>query len=198
MTAKPARFFPDPASWRAWLEKNHERMDELWVGFYKKGTGRASITWPESVDGALCFGWIDGVRQSIDEESYRIRFTPRRTKSVWSDVNVRRFAELSEAGLVAPAGLQAFEARTEARTGIYAYEQRRTAKLTAEEEKAFRANRKGWAYFASAPPYYRRLCLHWVVSAKRADTRKRRLETLIADSAAGRRIGPLRRPGSDS
>lgn len=181
-------FFTTPAAFRRWLEKNHHRATELLVGFYKKGSGKRSITWPESVDQALCFGWIDGVRRRIDDASYSIRFTPRRRGSIWSAVNIRRATELSKQGLMSPAGLRAFEARDEKKSAIYAYENAPRT-LPPDAEKAFRANQRGWEYFNAQPPWYRRVVTYWVVSAKKEETRARRLATLIADSAAGRRVG---------
>jgi len=181
-------FFPTPAAFRRWLEKNHEKATELLVGFYKRDSGKPSITWPESVDQALCFGWIDGVRRRIDDVSYSIRFTPRRRGSIWSAINIRRATALTEEGLMSPAGLRAFEARDEKKSAIYSYENRPRT-LPPEAEKAFRANKKAWEYFNAQPPWYRRVATHWVVSAKKEETRARRLATLIADSAAGRRIG---------
>ncbi len=189
------KFFPTPAAWRRWLEKNHETKRELWVGFHKKHSGRPSITWPESVDEALCFGWIDGVRKTLDADSYVIRFTPRRTASVWSLVNIRRVKELTSDKRMHAAGLRAFEARDPKKSGIYLFEQRKNPKLTSDEQKTFRANAKAWRFFQSQPPGYRRLGLWFVASAKRAETRGRRLERLISDSEAGRRIGMLERPG---
>jgi uncharacterized protein YdeI (YjbR/CyaY-like superfamily) len=189
------RFFAIPDHFRAWLEKHHTGAAELWVGFYKRDTGKASITWPQSVDEALCFGWIDGVRKSLGDESYVIRFTPRRPTGKWSTVNTRRIAELIAQGRVAPAGLAAFARRDAAKSGVYAYEQRYTAKLEPEQERRFRANRKAWSYFESEAPWYRRTVTHWVVSAKREETRERRLATLIDCSARGRRIDGLERPG---
>jgi uncharacterized protein YdeI (YjbR/CyaY-like superfamily) len=186
-------FFATPADFRAWLEEHHEREKELLVGFYKKGSGMPSITWPESVDEALCFGWIDGVRRSRDEESYTIRFTPRQARSTWSAVNIRRVAELTALGRMRPAGLRAFEARTADNSEIYAYEQRDNAALAPEEEARFRANPAAWEYFQSRPAGYRRTATWWVVSAKREETRRKRLATLIADSAQGRTIAPLTR-----
>lgn len=193
-----ATFFATPAAWRRWLEKNHATATEISVGFYKKASGRASISWPESVDAALCFGWIDGVRRTIDDESYRIRFTPRRTRSIWSAVNVRRVAALTEAGLMSPAGLRAFEARTDARTGVYAFEQRNTATFPAESLKRLRANAKAWKFFRSQPPWYQRTVTWWVISAKQEATRERRLATLIVDSAAGRTVKHLTRVAKKS
>jgi uncharacterized protein YdeI (YjbR/CyaY-like superfamily) len=189
-------FFKTPARFRAWLETHHETKKELLVGFYKKGTGKQSITWPESVDEALCFGWIDGVRRSLGDEAYSIRFTPRRPRSIWSAVNVARVTELAAAGRMTPAGTRAFEARTPERTGVYAFERKAAAELTAEEDAKLRAYRKAAAFFDAQPPWYRRTAIHWVVSAKRPETRQRRLDQLIGDSAAGRTIPPLTRPGS--
>lgn len=186
------RFFATPAEFRAWLEQHHETDDELWVGLYKKASGRPSLTWPESVDEALCFGWIDGIRKSIDEVSYRIRFTPRRRGSVWSTVNVRRARELIDAGRMHPAGLEAFEKRREDRERQYSFEQGEVT-FGEELEAEFRANPEAWAFFESQPPSYRKTATWWVISAKREDTRRRRLASLIADSEAGERIGPLRR-----
>jgi len=193
-TVKP-RFFATPANFRAWLQANHETETELVVGFHKKGSGKPSITWPESVDEALCFGWIDGVRRSLGERDYSIRFTPRRTRSIWSAVNVARVAELTKLGRMRPAGIRAFAARTPERTGVYAFERKEAAKLTKAQEKTLRANRKAAAFFDAQPPGYRKTAIHWVISAKHEATRDRRLQLLIADSAAGLRIGPLRRPG---
>src|SRR5262245_15218086 len=172
-------FFPTPDEFRKWFETNHSAVTELWVGFYKKGSGRPSITWPESVDEALCVGWIDGVRKSIDSESYKIRFTPRRASSIWSAVNMRRMAELLAAGRVLPAGLKAFETRSEAKTGIYSYEQRKSAQFDAAAEKLFRSHKRAWKYFQAQAPWYRQTTTWWVVSAKRAETREKRLAFLI-------------------
>jgi uncharacterized protein YdeI (YjbR/CyaY-like superfamily) len=187
-------FFETPAQFRAWLEEHHADEAELLVGFHKKGSGRPSMTWPESVDQALCFGWIDGVRRGIDEHSYTIRFTPRKARSTWSVVNVKRAQELVEDGLMRPAGLAALRRRSEDRSGIYAYEQREEAKLDPAAEKEFRANRKAWAFFSDQAPSYRRTATHWVIRAKKEETRRRRLKTLIEDSAAGRTLRHLTRP----
>lgn len=187
-------FFPSPSAFRAWLQKNHASRDKLLVGFYKKSSGKPSITWQESVDEALCFGWIDGIRRSVDDERYTIRFTPRKARSTWSAVNIKRAKELVELGLMRPAGLKAFEARTDDRSAIYAYEQRHSAKLDEEFERRFRANKRAWEFFNSKPPSYRKTAIWWVMSAKREETRTRRLAALIQDSAHGRTIGPLTRP----
>lgn len=192
MTSKP-RFFATPAEWRAWLEQHHDKEIELSVGFYKRDSGRPSITWPEAVDGALCFGWIDGVRHSIDEISYKIRFTPRKPRSIWSAVNIRRVTELSSLGLMHANGLAAFEKRTGERSGIYAYEQRMGASLPPAFEKKFRANKAAWQFFQAQPPWYRRTSAWWVISAKREETRRRRLATLMEESSQQRTIRPLTR-----
>jgi uncharacterized protein YdeI (YjbR/CyaY-like superfamily) len=181
-------FFESPAAFRKWLEKNHDKAAELLVGFYKKDSGRPSITWPESVDQALCFGWIDGVRRRIDDVSYSIRFTPRKHTSNWSAINIGRVAELTKLGLMRPAGLRAFEQRREEKSGIYAYENA-PRELAPDDEKQFRADKKAWAYFCDEAPSYRRVVIYWVMSAKREETRARRLATLIDDSAHGRRVG---------
>jgi len=187
-------FFPTPADFRAWLDSNHGAAAELLVGFHKKGSGKPSITLPESVDEALCFGWIDGVRRSLGETAYTIRFTPRRPTSVWSAVNVARVAELTRLGRMREAGLRAFSLRTPERTGIYAFERREKARLSKAQQRRLRANRAAAAFFDSQPPGYRATATHWIVSAKQPATQERRLSQLIADSAAGLRIGPLRRP----
>jgi uncharacterized protein YdeI (YjbR/CyaY-like superfamily) len=185
------KFFATPEDFRKWLEKNHDKETELSVGFYKKGSGKPSITWPESVDQALCFGWIDGVRHRIDDEAYKIRFTPRKPRSIWSAVNIKRIEELIEAGLVHQTGLDAYERRDDARSKIYAYE-REHVKLSKEHEAKFKKNRKAWEFFESQPPSYKKPALWWVASAKQEATRERRLETLIKDSENGERIAQLR------
>lgn len=185
------RFFKTPQAFRAWLSENHDRRDELWVGFYKKGSGKASITWPESVDAALCFGWIDGVRKSLDAERYMIRFTPRREKSIWSAANIESAERLIECGEMQPSGLAAFERRREDRSRVYSFEQGEVA-FSGEQEERLRTNEKAWVYWQAQPPSYRRTVTWWVVSAKRQATRDRRLDALIADSAAGRWVKPMR------
>ena len=189
--AKPV-FFASPEAFRRWLEEHHQRARQLQVGFHKVHTGRPGLTWPQSVDAALAFGWIDGVRRSLGPEAYAIRFTPRKATSIWSNVNTRRVAELTKLGLMAPAGLAAFKLRDPKRSGIYAFEAKggaRSITLDARAEKAFRARRQAWAFFESQPPGYRRIAVKWVMSAKREETRERRLARLIADSAAGQRLG---------
>jgi uncharacterized protein YdeI (YjbR/CyaY-like superfamily) len=190
------RFFAGPAEFRAWLEAHHASAVELWVGFHRKGTGRPSLTWPESVAEALCFGWIDGVRKSLDAESYVIRFTPRKPQSVWSAVNLAKMEELVAASRVAPAGLAAWERRTAKRSAIYSYEQRHEAVFDPALERRFRAATRAWAFFAAQPPGYRQLATWWVASAKREETRARRLAQLIECSAAGERLPGLARPAT--
>lgn len=185
-------FFATPAAFRRWLEKNHDTARELWVGFYKKDSGKPSITWPQSVDQALCFGWIDGVRKSVTPDSYMIRFTPRRPGSIWSTVNSKRAKELDKIGQMHEAGRQALAVRDAKKTKQYSYE-RETAALDPALEKRFRANRKAWAFFQKQPPGYRKIASFYVMSAKQEVTRLRRLDRLISDSEAGQRIGLLRR-----
>jgi len=186
------KFFATPAAWREWLEKHHDKRQELLVGFYRKNSGHPSITWPESVDVALCFGWIDGVRRRIDSASYSIRFTPRKPRSIWSAVNINRVEELTRQALMNPAGLKAFEAREEKRSAIYAFEQK-SIEFEAAQEKQFRANPAAWRFFQSQPPWYRRTATWWVISAKREETKKQRLSTLIGDSGQCRTIRRLTR-----
>ena len=183
-------FFPTQSHLHKWFEKNHNKVDELWIGYYKKGTGKPSITWQESVDEALCFGWIDGIRKSIDEESYKIRFTPRRKGSIWSAVNTRRIKELIKLGSVKPSGLKIFNNRDEKKTNRYSFEQKE-AKFPAEFEKKLKANKKAWKYFQKLPPYAKRLSTWWVTSAKREETKINRLDILIKCSEEERKIPRL-------
>lgn len=192
MASRP-RFFATAGDWRAWLEKYHSTTEELWVGFYKRDSGRPSITWPESVDEALCFGWIDGVRKSIDAISYMIRFTPRKPRSIWSAINTRRVGTLKQSGLMYPAGLAAFEKRDRDRSAIYSYEQRKRAKLPPDFEKQFRKQSEAWKFFQSQPPWYQRTSTYWVISAKKQDTRLKRLATLMDCSKRRRSIPSLNR-----
>lgn len=182
------RFFARPEDFRRWLAAHHTKESALRVGFHKLGSGKPSITWPESVDEALCFGWIDGVRKRLDEQSYTIRFTPRKPTSNWSAVNIRRMAELIAEGRVEPAGLAAFERRSEKKSAIYAYEQRDAAAFDADFERRFRAQKTAWKFFQAQPPGYRQLATYWVITAKRPETREKRLEKLIEVSEAGKRI----------
>jgi uncharacterized protein YdeI (YjbR/CyaY-like superfamily) len=184
--------FDSPAAFRAWLEANHQERDQLWVGFWKKHTGRSSLTWPESVDEALCYGWIDGIRKRLDDEAYTIRFTPRRTGSTWSLRNMERFDALREAGRIAPAGAAAHARRKEDKTGIYSFEQDSPPELPEAALGKLRSDAKAWADWQSRPAGYRRQVAHWITSAKRPSTRARRLAALIEDSAAGRKVKPLR------
>jgi uncharacterized protein YdeI (YjbR/CyaY-like superfamily) len=188
-------FFATPEQFGAWLEEHHETASELWVGLYKKSSGKPSITWAESVEQALRFGWIDGVRRSLDDESYANRFTPRRPTSNWSRINVAKVEELKKRGLMAPAGLRAYEARKPERTGGYSSERHEAAVLPPEFEGRLRANAKATEWFESRPPGYRKTAIHWVISAKKEETRMRRLQQLIDCSAAGRTVPPLTRPG---
>ena len=187
--AEPA-FFATEADFRRWLAANHDKASELLVGFWKKGSGKPSVDWPQSRDQALCFGWIDGVRKSLDDEAYTIRFTPRRKKSIWSKVNLERFEALKAAGQMTPAGERALAECTGPR-GVYAYE-RPLAAFSAEDEQSFRANGAAWADWEKRPPSYRKVVLNWVTSAKKAETRAKRLAILIECSAAGEKI-----PGYD-
>jgi uncharacterized protein YdeI (YjbR/CyaY-like superfamily) len=185
--AKPT-FFATPARFRAWLSKHHATAPEVLVGFYKRDSGRPSITWPESVDQALCFGWIDGIRRRIDEMSYTIRFTPRRAGSNWSSINIKRVAQLETLGQMHEAGLAAFAKRSEEKSRIYSYEQRFHSKLEPQQERKLRANKKAWTFFQAQPPWYQRAVTHYIVSAAREETRAKRLQRIIDESARGRRI----------
>jgi len=181
------KFFKSPVDFRKWLEKHHATAEELWVGYYKKASGLPTMTWPQSVDQALCFGWIDGIRRSVDDICYTNRFTPRRKGSTWSAINIKRVSELSEMGLMMPAGLEAFERRKENKSGIYSYEQRR-ADLEPPYEKKLKRNREAWKFFYSQPAWYRKQASWWLLSAKKEETRLRRIEKLIEESANGRRV----------
>lgn len=185
--AKP-RFFATPSEFRAWLERNHESASELLVGFRKRATGKPSITWPESVDQALCFGWIDGIRRRVDDESYTIRFTPRRRGSIWSAINIALAKELSAAGLMHEKGLEAFERRSEKKSAIYSYERREQVTLEPAHQKRLEAHKTAWTFFSAQAPYYQRLAISWIVSAKTEETKLKRLARLIETSAQERRI----------
>jgi len=184
-------FFESPEGFREWLSEHHATESEVFVGFHRRSSGTPSMTWAQAVDEALCFGWIDGIRRGIDASRYCNRFTPRRRGSTWSKVNVENVHRLTEQGRMQAAGVRAFEARNEARTGIYGYETDE-ASFDEASERLFRSNEAAWTWFQSTAPYYRRTATHWVMSAKRPETRERRLATLIADSERGERVGPLR------
>jgi uncharacterized protein YdeI (YjbR/CyaY-like superfamily) len=181
-------FFEKPEDFYKWLEKNHKTEKELIVGFYKTGSGKPSITWPESVDQALCFGWIDGVRRSLGEESYTIRFTPRKPNSIWSVVNIKKMEQLMAKGLLKPEGLAAFEKRTEAKSRIYSHEQEEAGRLSPEFEKAFKANKSAWDFFTTQAPSYQKVMIHHVMTAKQEKTRQARFEKLLQASAEGKRV----------
>jgi uncharacterized protein YdeI (YjbR/CyaY-like superfamily) len=185
-------FFPSAARFGAWLERHHATATELWVGFWKVSSGQPTLTWSESVDEALCFGWIDGVRKSAGQDRYVIRFTPRKPGSKWSLVNLRKVEALKGEGRMRAAGLAAWKRRNVSDPG-YSFERTDAITLANEELTRFRKQRKAWAWFEGQPPGYRKLVLHWVTSAKRPETRERRLATLMADCAEGRRIAQLRR-----
>jgi uncharacterized protein YdeI (YjbR/CyaY-like superfamily) len=190
-----AIFFETPAQLRDWLDANHETAAELFVGAWKKSTGRQTITWEQIVEEALCVGWIDSIRRSVPGDGWVIRLTPRRKGSIWSAVNVAKVAELRAAGRMRPAGEAAFAARRDDRTAIYSFESPVEPELASEELARFRANEGAWSWFAAKSPSFRKQALHWVISAKRPETRERRLATLIESSAAGRPIPHMRRPG---
>jgi uncharacterized protein YdeI (YjbR/CyaY-like superfamily) len=181
-------YFATPAALRAWFRKHHAKAGELLLGYWKVDSGQPSVTWPESVDEALCVGWIDGVRKRLDDQRYTIRFTPRRPGSVWSQVNVRRIGELLAEGRMRPEGLAVFEARGEQHQRGYSFSDRPEV-FPPELEAAFRVHAAAWEYFERQPPGYRRAAIHWVSNAKQEATRLKRLATLIEDSAAGRRLG---------
>jgi uncharacterized protein YdeI (YjbR/CyaY-like superfamily) len=180
-------FFQTAGDFRTWLGKNHATAAELWVGFYKKDSGKPSITWPESVDQALCFGWIDGIRKRADEISYQIRFTPRQSGSVWSAINIKRAKELLEQRQMRPTGLKAFAARIENKSGIYSYEQRST-ELSQPYARLLKKNKAAWNFFQAQSPSYRKMIGWWIISAKKEETRVARLAKLISDSAKGKRL----------
>jgi len=181
------KFFKTPAAFRAWLSAHHAKALNLLVGFHKKGSGRPSMTWAESVDEALCVGWIDGVRKRIDEDSYTIRFSPRRPRSIWSAININRVTVLTAEGRMRPRGIKAFEARIENRSGIYAYEQR-SVELPEPHAGVMKKHKTAWTFFTSQPPSYRKTLCWWVVSAKKDETQVKRLNALIEASAQGRRL----------
>jgi uncharacterized protein YdeI (YjbR/CyaY-like superfamily) len=182
------RFFQTASTFRAWLEANASAESELLVGYHKVATARPSMSWSESVDEALCFGWIDGVRKRIDDNAYSIRFTPRKSTSIWSAVNIAKFEQLRAQGRMTPAGERAFASRAEGRSVIYAYEQQSTAELSPEEVRTFKRHKLAWRFFEATPPSYRKVILHWVITAKRAETRASRFAKLVEACAAGKRL----------
>ncbi|HYK21873.1 MAG TPA: YdeI/OmpD-associated family protein [Pyrinomonadaceae bacterium] len=184
------KFFSTPAQFREWLDKNHDSATELLVGFHKKSSGKNSITYAEALDEALCFGWIDGVRRNLNETSYTIRFTPRKPRSIWSLVNVRHVERLKKEGRMHPAGLEAYERRDPQRTGIYSFE-KEPVSLAPTYEKTFRQNKKAWKFFEAQAPYYKKLATHWLMSAKKEETRLRRLQHLIERAEKGLKTGVI-------
>lgn len=191
-TPKPC-FFKSAGDLREWLCKHHDRETELWVGYYKKGSGKPTVAYSESVDQAICFGWIDGVRHNIDEVSYKIRFTPRKSRSIWSSVNIRKANELTKHGLMHQAGAEAFASRTEDRSEIYSFEHKGIRELDPAYEKRLAANKKAKAFFDAQIPSYRRTVTHWVMSAKKEETRLHRLDLLIKSSEKGQWAPPYLR-----
>jgi uncharacterized protein YdeI (YjbR/CyaY-like superfamily) len=195
--AKPERldivkitYFKSASEFRRWLEVNHARVTELWVGLFKKDSGKGGLTYAEAVDEALCFGWIDGLKKRVDALSYTHRFTPRKPKSKWSRINIQNVERLKKAGRMTPAGLQAYAARVPERSGVYSFENA-PRQLAAAEEREFKADAIAWEFFQQQPPGYRRLAIWWVISAKKSETRARRLGQLIAESRRGRRLGQV-------
>ncbi len=180
-------FFATETEFRKWLKKHHKKETELLVGFYKVGSNKPSMTWSQSVDQALCFGWIDGVRKSIDQESYSIRFTPRKRISIWSAINIKKVEELSHAGWMTPEGQKAFELRTESRSGIYAHE-KETVHLAPDYEKQFKRNKTAWRFFSQQAPSYKKVMIHWIMNAKQEKTRLSRLEKTIKISEQQKRM----------
>ena len=188
------RFFKSAEDLRRWLDKNHSRADELWIGFYRKDSGKGGITYAEALDEALCYGWIDGIRKKLDDVSFTTRFTPRKANSIWSNINVAHVARLSRQGRMKLPGIEAYQKRTDARTGVYSFE-RETASLEPAMVKEFRKNTAAWKFFEAQPPYYRRLAAWYVINAKRQETRDSRLKSLIDNSGRGERL-PQFRPSS--
>ncbi|NOS84790.1 MAG: bacteriocin-protection protein [Ignavibacteria bacterium] len=184
------KFFKSQAAFRKWLEKNHNKKDELWLGYYKKASGKTSVTYKESLEEVLCFGWIDGISRSIDEEKYCQRYTPRRKGSIWSAVNINKAEELIKNGKMHSSGLNVYKNRDPKKAGLYSFEQKEI-KFPPALLKMLKANKKAWGYFSKLPPGYRKTSTWWVISAKQEETRQRRMKTLIADSEACRKIALL-------
>lgn len=184
-------YFANPTELKKWFQAHFNKDRELWIGYYKKKSGEPSVTWPESVDEALCFGWIDGIRKSIDEDRYMIRFTPRKPKSNWSQVNIKRIKALIKEGRVHKSGMEIYKKREVSKSRSYSFEQV-SLKLIPEYEQIFTKNDKAWKFFQAQVPSYRKPCIQWVMSAKQEETRLKRLNTLITDSAEERFIAPMR------
>ncbi|PWT94484.1 MAG: bacteriocin-protection protein [Blastocatellia bacterium] len=184
------KFFTSAAAFRKWLEQNHKKKSELWVGFHKKSSGKKSITYPQALDEALCYGWIDGLRKNVSPDSYKIRFTPRKASSIWSNINVAHVERLKKESRMQAAGLAAYSLRDPERTGIYSFE-KELAEFSTQFKKRFEANKNAWQFFNEQSPYIKKLCVHWVMSAKREETRVRRLEQLIEKTAKGERVGVI-------
>lgn len=184
------RFFRTSAALRRWLDRNHDKATELWIGFHRKDSGKGGITYPQALDEALCYGWIDGIRKKLDETSFTTRFTPRKKNSIWSNVNVRHVDRLKQSGKMMPPGIAAFDGKDEKRVGVYSFE-RDNAELEPAMKTRFRKNPKAWKFFESQPPYYRKLAAWYVISAKRDDTRDKRLTSLINHSAKEERLPPF-------
>jgi uncharacterized protein YdeI (YjbR/CyaY-like superfamily) len=193
MEMKTPLFFKSSNELHKWFQKNYSKVSEVWIGFYKISSGKKTVSYKEAVDEALCFGWIDGIRKGIDEESYVNRFTPRRKNSIWSNVNTKRINELIKEGRVEPAGMAAFKDRVKEKSGVYSFEQH-SHELSPAFEKKFKANKRAWKYFISKATWYQRTSFHWVMSAKQEATRLKRLERLINDSENEATIAPLTRP----
>lgn len=181
------RFFRSSDDFRRWLEKNHDKAVELWIGFYRKDSGKGGMTYHEALDEALCFGWIDGIRKKLDDVSFTNRFTPRKPRSIWSNVNIAHVERLTRTGRMHPSGTAAFKAKEDSRSGVYSFE-RETAELDPEMKRRFQRNKAAWTYFESAPPYYRRIAAWWIISARRNETREKRLAVLIQCSAKATRL----------
>lgn len=184
-------FFPTPKDFRAWLKKHHASKAVLWVGYYKKATGKASITWPESVEEALCYGWIDGVRKKIDDEAYKVRFTPRRANSIWSKKNIDSVQQLLKEGRMQAAGIKTFESRQEEKSGLYSLEQKKALNFSKTLRAQFEKEAAAWTFFNDQPPGYKKTITQWVMSAKREDTQQRRFDRLLALSKESRRVDLL-------
>ena len=182
------KYFKSPSEFRRWLEVNHARVSELRVGFFKKDSGKGGLTYTEALDEALCFGWIDGLKKRVDELSYTHRFTPRKPKSNWSRINIQHGERLKQAGRMTPAGIKAYAAREPERSDAYSFENA-PHKLAAADEKQFKGDKIVWEFFQRQPPGYQRMAIWWVVSAKKPETRARRLGQLIAESRNERRVG---------